>query len=75
MLCSRPGDNNTAQGPKPFCARVVPPDALGLLPFKKNTVEEKPIRKLPSIVDKHKKWLQGFQLKQIVRKEQEEIEK
>lgn len=74
MLCSRPGDDNTPQGPKPFCARVVPPDGLGLLPFKKPT-EPKPVKSNEnaivegnSIVEKHKKWLEGFQLQQLIRK-------
>lgn len=76
MLCSRPGDNNTPQGPKPFCARVVPPDALGLVPFQK-AVEVKPLKSTrfshaegPSIVSRHKRWLEEFGLRQIIRKEE-----
>lgn len=81
MLCSRPGDDNTPHAPKPFCARVVPPDALGLVPCRK-PVEEKHVKSISavnaegnSIVSRHKKWLEGFQLQQLIQKEQNEQER
>ena len=36
MLCSRPNENKQSDFEKPFCARVVPADPLGLSPFHKS---------------------------------------
>lgn len=73
MLCSRPNEKKASDFERPFCARVVPGEHLGVNPVhQEHDVDYSHQNKKHAALDKHKKWLNQF--KSHVNKTKQDIE-